>query len=128
MTTTMKPITSAYIAKCMMGNAGMAGAPMVQLALVVDPATHKVTGQVHASQAIQGGNYTGMVHGTMYATGFGGMTQVVALTGMIHQDGPMPMEMPFMAHLALNRDWDGTCGFSYGNVHVEDAPAKRMVG
>jgi hypothetical protein len=124
----MKPITSAYIAKCMLGNAGMAGAPMAQLALVVDPATHKVTGQVHISQAVQGGNYTGTVHGTIYATGFGGVTQVIGLTGMIHPDGPMPMQTPFSAHLALDSEWNGTGGFNYGNVHVEDAPAKRMVG
>jgi hypothetical protein len=124
----MKPIASTYMVKCMLGNAGLAGAPMAHLALVVDPATHTVTGQVHVTQATQGGNYTGTVHGTMYATGFGGITQVIGLTGMMHPDGPAPIEIPFSAHLAVNHEWDGKGGFNYGNVHIEDAPAKRMVG
>jgi hypothetical protein len=128
MSTPKKPIASAYLAKCLVGNAGLAGAPVANLALVVDPATHKVTGNVHISQAVQGGDYTGTVQGTIYASGLGEFTQVVGLTGMIHPDGPMPLLIPFSAHLSLNREWDGTGGFNYANVHVEDVPVKRITG
>ena len=73
-------------------------------------------------QAVQNGNYSGQVTGTIYATGFGNVTQVVAVRGTIHSDGPTPIEIPFEAHLAIDGSWNGTGGFSYGNVHVENVP------
>jgi hypothetical protein len=128
MSTPTKPIASVYLVKCLLGKAGLPGAPVASLALLIDPPSHKVTGHVHISQAIQGGDYTGTVEGTIYATGFGNITQVVGLTGSIHPDGPMPLVIAFSANLALNGEWDGTGGFNYGNVHVEDVPVKRIAG
>jgi Domain of unknown function (DUF1842) len=127
MSTSAKPIANAYLVKTVLGNTGMAGAPIAQLALVVDPATHKVTGQVQLSQAVANGHYAGYVHGTIFATGFGETTQVIALTGTVHPEGPMPMAIPFSAHLAVNQEWVGTGGFNYANVHVATAPVKRIV-
>jgi len=127
MSTEINPIVGAYLVKGTIGNCGMPGAPIVHFALVVTPFNHQVTGSVQITQATQNGGYSGQVHGTLYATGFGSVTQVVALTGSIHGDGPMPMEIAFGAHLAINGDWNGTGGFEYANVHVENVPVARLV-
>ncbi|WP_296943298.1 DUF1842 domain-containing protein [uncultured Massilia sp.] len=119
-------IASAYLVKCVLGNVGLPGAPVASLALVVTPASRKITGYVEITQATQGGNYSGPVQGTMFSTGLGEVTQVAALTGMIHADGPMPIEIPFEAHLAITKDWTGTGGFSYANVHVDHVPLKMI--
>jgi hypothetical protein len=126
MSTKSNPIAGAYLVKCTVGNVGLAGAPVASLALVVAPASHKVSGQVQISQAMQDGNYSGVLHGTIYATGAGTVTQVVALTGVIHPHGPMPIEIAFSANLAISHEWQGTGGFNFGSVHVEDAPIKRL--
>lgn len=117
-------LVGAYLAQGTIGNVGMPGAPVVNFSFVVVPAQHKVSGAVHITQAVQNGNYSGQVTGTIYATGFGNVTQVVAVRGTIHSDGPMPIEIPFEAHLAIDGSWNGTGGFSYGNVHVENVPVK----
>lgn len=127
MSTENNAIVGSYLAKGTIGNAGIPGAPIVHFALVVTPGTHKVTGNVHVTQAVLNGNYSGQVHGTIYATGLGQVTQVVALTGMIANDGTMPIEMSFEAQLAINGDWKGTGGFSYSNTHVEDVPVALLV-
>ena len=120
-----RTMTGAYLAKGTIGS-GLLGAPTVNFSLVVVPSTHKVTGEVHITQAIQNGNYSGSVTGTIYATGFGNVTQIVAIKGMIHPDGPMPIEIPFEAHMALDGSWTGTGGFSYGSTHVENVPVKSI--
>lgn len=127
MSTSLKPIENAYLIKTVMGNTGMAGAPIAQLALVVDPATHQVTGRVQLSQAVANGNYQGYVHGTIFANGSGETPQVIVLTGAIHQDGAMPLSMAFSAHLNVNQEWVGTGGFNYANVHVAAVPVRRIV-
>lgn len=127
MSTEINPIVGAYLVKGTIGNCGMPGAPIVHFALVVTPFNHQVTGSVQITQATQNGNYSGQVRGTLYATGFGSVTQVVALTGSIHGDGPIPIEIAFGAHLAINGDWSGKGGFEYANVHVADVPVARLV-
>ena len=127
MSTEINPIVGAYLVKGTIGNCGMPGAPIVHFALVVTPFNHQVTGSVQITQATQNGNYSGPVHGTLYATGLGNATQVVALTGSIHGDGPIPIEIAFEANLAINGDWSGKGGFHYANVHVADVPVQRLV-
>ncbi len=119
---TQSNLEGAYLAQGTIGNAGMPGAPIVHFSFVVVPSQHKVTGSVHVTQAIQNGNYSGQVTGTIYATGFGSVTQVVAVKGMIHSDGDMPIEIPFEAHLAIDGSWNGTGGFAYANTHIENVP------
>jgi hypothetical protein len=119
-------LAGAYLAKGIIGNTGTPGAPVVQFALVVVPGNHKVSGSVQVTQAVQNGNYQGQVQGTIYATGFGEVTQVVAFQGSIHPDGPQPIEIPFEAHLSIGADWRGKGGFSYANVHVENVPVKPL--
>jgi hypothetical protein len=126
MSTEQNAIASAYLVKGTIGNSGMPGAPIVHFALVVNPGAHKVTGSVQITQAVQNGNYSGHVTGTLYATGFDKATQVVALTGSISPDGPMPLVLPFEAHMAINGEWTGSGGFHYANVHIENAPVNRM--
>lgn len=127
MSTETNPIVGAYLVKGTIGNCGMPGAPIVHFALVVTPFNHQVTGTVQITQATQNGNYSGQVHGTLYSTGYGSVTQVVALTGSVHSDGTTPIEMAFGAHLSINADWSGTGGFQYANVHVADVPVQRLV-
>lgn len=115
-------LEGAYLAQGTIGNIGMPGAPIVHFSFVVVPSQHQVTGSVQITQATQNGNYSGQVTGTLYATGFGNVTQVVAVSGSIHSDGDMPIEIPFQAHLAIDASWDGTGGFTYANTHVENVP------
>lgn len=115
-------LEGAYLAQGTIGNVGMPGAPVVHFSFVVVPSQHKVNGSVQITQATQNGNYSGQVTGTLYATGFGNVTQVVAVSGSIHSDGDMPIEIPFQAHLAIDGSWDGTGGFTYANTHVENVP------
>ena len=115
-------LEGAYLAQGTIGNVGMPGAPVVHFSFVVVPSQHKVTGSVQVTQATQNGNYSGQVTGTLYATGFGNVTQVVAVTGTVHSDGDMPIEIPFEAHLAIDGSWNGTGGFTYANTHVENVP------
>lgn len=119
---TQSNLEGAYLAQGTIGNVGMPGAPIVHFSFVVVPSQHKVNGSVQVTQAIQNGNYNGQVSGTLYATGFGTVTQIVAVRGFIHTDGDMPIEIPFEAHLAIDGSWNGTGGFSYANTHVESVP------
>lgn len=119
---TQTNLAGAYLAQGTIGNVGMPGAPIVNFSFVVVPGQHKVSGSVHVTQATQNGNYSGQVSGTLYATGFGNVTQVVAVNGTIHSDGDMPIEIPFEAHLAIDGSWNGTGGFAYANVHVNAVP------
>jgi len=115
------PMVGAYLANGIIGNM-MPGAPIVHFSLVVVPSQHKVSGEVHVTQAVKGGSYSGTVSGTIYNTGLGKFTKVVALTGQIHSDEPIIGLIPFDAHMAINDSWEGIGGFHYLNVHVENAP------
>lgn len=115
-------MAGAYLAKGTIGNYGTPGAPVVTFSLVVVPSQHKVTGSVRVTQAVQNGNYSGTVTGAIYAVGLGSITQVVGLKGIISPDGPMPLEIPFLAHMAIDGSWNGVGGFHYADVHVENVP------
>jgi len=126
MSTQAQSISSAYLARGTIGNVVMPGAPIVHFALVVTPADHKVSGRVVITQATGNGDYSGQVEGAIHATGLGAVTQVVSLTGMIYGDGTMPIELSFEANLAINHDWTGQGGFSYGSVHVDQVPVEKL--
>lgn len=126
MSTQTNPILGTYLLKGTIGNIATPGAPIVHFSLVVTPAKHQVSGSVFITQATQNGNYSGNVRGTIYATGLGSVTQIVALTGSVNNDGTMPLELSFEAHLAVNQHWEGTGGFRYGAVHVDEAPVAQL--
>lgn len=120
-------INGAYAVTVTVGNVGIPGAPVAEIALVVVPSQHKVSGRVHVSQAVEGGDYTGEVQGTIYSTGLGKVTQIVGLKGVITPaSGEMPIEVPFEANLAIDNAWSGTGGFHYLNVHVHDVPVAKV--
>ena len=102
-------MVGAYLAKGTIGNLNMPGAPIVHFSLVVVPSTHKVSGEVHVTQAVEGGSYSGRVEGTIYSTGLKNVTQIVALKGQISSDGPIIGLFPFDAHMAINNAWEGDC-------------------
>lgn len=124
MSTELNPIAGAYLARGTIGDVGTPGAPIVHFALVVTPGNHKVTGTVAVTQAVQNGNYSGPVTGTIYATGLGPYTQVVTLKGGVHSDGIMPLELKFDAFMSIDKDWKGIGGFDYGHVHVSGVPVQ----
>lgn len=126
MSTQSTVLAGAYLANGTIGNTGVPGAPLVQFSLVVVPSQQKVTGYVHVTQAIGNGNYSGQVSGVIYATGYGEYTQVVSMWGVIHQNGPMPIPVPFEAHIAINGAWEGVGGFHYGYVHVDGVPVAAV--
>ncbi|MFT6283122.1 MAG: hypothetical protein ACJA0U_003264 [Salibacteraceae bacterium] len=122
---TEKAMAGAYAVNVTIGNEGMPGAPIVELALVVVPSQNKVTGRVHANQATEHGDYTGTVEGTIYSTGLGKFTKTIAVKGSITPaSGIMPIEIPFDANMAVDDAWNGVGGFNYLQVHVEDVPVK----
>ena len=84
-------MAGAYLAKGTIGNVGTPGAPIVHFSLVVVPSQHNVSGEVHITQAVQGGNYSGKVSGKIYATGLGKVTQIVGLKGIVQPEGPVPV-------------------------------------
>jgi len=126
-----RALVGAYLAQGTIGNVGMPGAPIVHYKLVVVPASNSVTGTVEITQAIQGPQSNIVVknvHGTIRATGFGKVTKVVSLEGEYIQSVPPPAIGSFLskfsAHLAIDNDWNGQGGFSYGSNTIEDVPVK----
>jgi hypothetical protein len=63
-----------------------------------------------------------VVSGTIYSTGLGKCTKIVAISGQIHPDKPVIGLIPFEAHMAIDDDWEGSGGFHYLDVHVENVP------
>jgi hypothetical protein len=120
-------IASAYLVKGVIGDTTKMGAPTVQFALVVTPANQEVSGGVMIANGTLGGSYSGKVTGALHAAGLGEYTQIVALTGNIYPDGPMPIVLPFQAHMAVDAGWNGIGGFHYPGVHVDDAPVRDLV-
>jgi len=124
-------IAGAYLAKGTIGNVGMPGAPIAHFSLVVVPASNSVSGTVEITQAIEGPQSNIVVKnvtGQIRATGFGKVTKVVSLEGEYVVSVPPPAIgsylSKFSAHMAIDNDWNGQGGFSYGNNDVEDVPVK----
>lgn len=134
-TTATKEKTSrligAYLVNGTMGNVNMPGAPILHFSLVVVPGANSVSGSVEITQ----GSVQGLpiiirnVKGTIRATGFGKVTKVVSLEGQYVQSVPPPAIgsylADFSAHMAIDDNWDGQGGFSYGGHDVEDVPVHK---
>jgi Domain of unknown function (DUF1842) len=129
----MKSMTTkligAYLVKGMIGDINRPGSPIVHFALVVVPSTHKVSGNVIITQATGNGPITVEVTGKIYATGFGEITQVVSLSGQFVHCVPPPALGCYLEKfdvcMAINNDWIGKGGFSYGEVHIENVPVVK---
>ena len=123
-------LIGAYLVNGTMGNVGMPGAPIMHFSLVVVPSTNSVSGTVEITQAILGGDIVVRnVTGTIRATGYGNVTQVVALEGQYVQSVPPPAIgsylAEFSAHMAIDNNWNGKGGFTYGNHNVENVDVRK---
>lgn len=119
-----------YFVKVVVGNVGTPGAPTVNLALTVQAASGHVSGLAEINQAIIGGRHRFPVTGQIYQTGLGPNQQLVALSGEFVYSVPPPAIGSFLAKfqagLSVDKSWNGTGGFDYLNVHVENVPVKNL--
>ena len=125
-------LVGAYLVNGTVGNVGMPGAPIMHFSLVVVPATNSVSGTVEITQAIappNGNIVIKNVSGVIRATGYGSVTKVVALNGTYGQTLTPPaigtITENFSAHLAIDDNWNGKGGFSYGNKDIENVPVAK---
>jgi hypothetical protein len=123
-------LIGAYLVNGTMGNVGMPGAPIMHFSLVVVPSANSVSGTVEITQAVAGGTIVVKnVKGSIRATGYGSVTQVVSLEGQYVQSVPPPAIgsylADFSAHMAIDNNWNGKGGFSYGNHDVENVDVKK---
>jgi len=123
-------LAGAYLVNGTMGNVGMPGAPIMHFSLVVVPSANTVSGTVEITQAISSGEIIiKNVKGSIRATGLGNVTKVVSLEGQYVQSVPPPAIgsylADFSAHMAINDNWEGKGGFSYGNNDVENVPVNK---
>lgn len=126
-----KVIAGAYLTKGTIGNLGMPGAPIAHFSLVVVPSSNSVSGTVEITQAIEGPESNIIVRnvtGQIRATGYGKVTKVVSLEGEYLVSFPPPAIgsylAKFSAHMAIDNDWNGKGGFTYGNSNVDDVSVK----
>lgn len=124
-------LAGAYLTKGTIGNVGMPGAPIAHFSLVVVPSTNIVSGTVEITQAIEGPESNIVVKnvkGHIRATGYGKVTKVVSLEGDYFVSFPPPAIGSYLgqfsAHMAIDNEWNGQGGFSYGNNNIEDVPVK----
>lgn len=125
-------LAGAYLVNGTLGNIGTPGAPLMHFSLVVVPSANTVSGTVEITQAIAppGGeiivkNVTGIIR----STGFGKVTKVVSLAGQFIVSMPPPAIGSYLenfsAHMAIDDNWDGRGGFSYGHSDIEEVPVKK---
>jgi hypothetical protein len=126
------PLAGAYLVNGTVGNTSLPGAPIMHFSLVVVPSANSVSGTVEITQALAppyGNIVIRNVTGVIRATGFGTTTHVVALEGQYFQSLTPPaigtITESFSAHMAIDNNWNGTGGFSYGNNNVENVPVKK---
>jgi hypothetical protein len=129
---TSNVLAGAYLVNGTVGNVGVPGAPIMHFSLVVVPSQNCVNGTVHITQAIAPPNndiVVKNVKGTIRKTGFGSITQVVALEGQYLVSFPPPVIgcylAAFSASMAIDNNWDGSGSFSYGNHDVDNVPVNK---
>ena len=127
---TASDVIGLYFVKAVVGNTGLPGAPVVNLALSVQAASGHVAGIAEISQAIPGGTHRFPVTGQIYQTGFGPNHQLVSLNGEFVYSVPPPAIGSFIAKftaaLSVDQQWNGSGGFNYVNTHVENVPVKKI--
>lgn len=124
-------LVGAYLTKGTIGNVGMPGAPIAHFSLVVVPGANSVSGTVEITQAISGPTSNIVVKnvkGQIRATGFGKITKVVSLEGDYFVSFPPPAIGSYLgkfsAHMAIDNEWNGQGGFTYGSSNIDDVPVK----
>lgn len=126
-----KTLAGAYLTNGTIGNVGMPGAPIAHFSLVVVPSANSVSGTVEITQAIDGPQseiVVKNVKGQIRSTGYGKVTKVVSLEGEYLVSVPAPAIgtylVKFTAHMAIDNEWNGQGGFTYGDNDIDDVPVK----
>jgi len=111
------------------GNRGMAGAPILTMALMIDGEDGSVHGKGEITQAIAppyGELSVSNITGQVRSMGFGPATRAVALKGTIYSTLKPPaigtVEIPFSAFFVTDNDWVGNGYFNYPPHDVTDVP------
>ncbi|TPG46987.1 DUF1842 domain-containing protein [Sphingomonas glacialis] len=113
------------------GDGHLAGAPTLELALLVNAPTGHITGTAHITQALPPpyGSIEFPVSGVLHHTGFGHDTKLVALTGEYVVSVPPPAIGSYLAHfsaaLALDGAWNGVGSYAYGNHTIPHAKVTK---
>jgi hypothetical protein len=130
---TTSALAGAYLVNGVMGNLNMPGAPIMHFSLVVVPSANSVSGTVEITQALAppyGHIVIHNVKGVIRKTGLGHVTNIIALEGEYVQSVPPPAIGSFLqkfnAHMAVDNNFSGFGGFTYGSHNVENVPVKKI--
>lgn len=119
-------LASAYFTKGMIGNVGLAGAPIVHFSLVVVAATNVVSGVVEIIQAIDSKPIQVHVTGLIKYTDDGKVTKIINLKGQYVVLLPPPAIenylQDFTAYMHIDGSWNGVGSFTYGEIVINDVP------
>lgn len=121
-------LIGAYHVEGTLGNVGLPGAPIMHFNLVVVPSKNSVSGSVEITQSIAPPNgliFIKNVKGQIHSTGFGKVTQIVALEGD-YTIGASEALIPFRAYMNLENNWTGSGSFTYGSHTVENVPVNKI--
>ncbi len=123
-------VVGLYRVALIVGNEGTPGAPLLELQLVVDAPSGRISGQAVITQAIappEGRIVVSNLTGQIRSLGFGPAVRVVSLEGSYEHFLAPPAigvaTLPFSATLLIPQAcWDGRGSFSYGGRDVDDVP------
>ncbi|MGY2732667.1 DUF1842 domain-containing protein [Sphingomonas sp. UYP23] len=113
------------------GDGHLAGAPKLELALLVNAPTGHITGTAYITQALPPpyGSIEFPVSGVLHHTGFGHDTQLVALHGDYVVSVPPPAIgsylAQFFAALAVDGAWNGVGTYRYGTHMITHAKVSK---
>jgi hypothetical protein len=121
----------AYLVKCAVGSQVLVGAPLLQVAAVVNALTKKIAGHAQITQSVTppGGrivisDLTGRIHsiGEVQDVPY----SIVTLSGTYDNSGAS-VASDFMATLLVTQDgvgWAGQGSFTYGGEDIDGVPVK----
>lgn len=117
-------LIGAYNVIGTLGNTEVLGSPVMHFNLIVVPNRNSVSGSVEIIQSIAPPNgqlFIQNLKGQIHATGYGGVTQIVALEGN-YTVGASYALIPFKAYMSINSNWEGSGSFIYGTQTIENVP------
>lgn len=114
------------------GNIDLPGAPVLNLALLYNPAAGALTGEAQVSQSVAPPyNLVTVrpVSGDVHGLGIGGATRVFSLSGEYVVSVPPPAIgsylAKFTATFTTDNNWTGHGSFDYGTHKVTNVPIKK---
>ncbi len=133
MSTNSSPIARIF-RLCLHGEKkGLLGAPTFDISLLIDPVLCQANGRVHISQSVTppGGNLDIDVTGTYHELVFGAdVTHNIVLSGYYFRACPPPalcvVREHFSATITLDKNWNGTGNFVWGNQTDYNVPVNTV--